>query len=127
MTLHSYQSVRRATLVEGASPHRLVEMLYEGALSNIAIARKHVATNNRALLHVHIDKAVAIIQELQASLQDYQTNELSANLFDLYSFIVKTLMESEKSLDDDSLNTCANLIEILSDAWKDINPGRIAA
>jgi flagellar protein FliS len=127
MTLHSYQSVRRATLVEGASPHRLVEMLYEGALSNIAIARKHIATNDRKMLHVHIDKAIAVIQELQASLHDYQNNELSANLFELYSYIVSTLIESEKNLDDDKLNTCANLIEILSDAWKNINPERAAA
>lgn len=127
MTLHSYQSVRRATLVEGASPHRLVEMLYEGALSNIAIARKHIATNDRKMLHTHIDKAVAIIQELQASLQDYQTNELSASLFDLYSYIVSTLIDSEKNLDDNSLITCLNLIEILNDAWKEINPEKIAA
>lgn len=127
MTLHSYQSVRRATLVEGASPHRLVEMLYEGALSNIAIARKHIATKDRKMLHVHIDKAVAVIQELQASLHDYQNNELSANLFELYSYIVTTLIESEKTLDDDKLKTCINLIEILSDAWKDINPQKVAA
>ncbi|MFT5895263.1 MAG: flagellar protein FliS [bacterium] len=127
MTLLSYQSVRRATLVEGASPHRLVEILYEGALSNIAIARKHISTNDRKRLHVHIDKAVAVIQELQASLQDYQTNELSANLFELYSYIVSMLLESEKKLDDDSLNTCLNLIEILSDTWKEINPEKIAA
>lgn len=127
MTLHSYQSVRRATLVEGASPHRLVEMLYEGALSNIAIARKHIATNDRKMLHVHIDKAVAVIQELQASLHDYQNNELSANLFELYSYIVTTLIESEKTFDDDKLKTCINLIEILSDAWKDINPEKVAA
>jgi flagellar protein FliS len=127
MTLHSYQSVKRATLVEGASPHRLVEMLFEGALSNIAIARRHMTKNNRQMSHVHIDKAVAVIQELQASLQDYQTNELSANLFDLYSYIVSTLMESEKNLDDESLKTCVNLIGILCDAWKEINPERMAA
>jgi flagellar protein FliS len=102
-------------------------MLYEGALSNIAIARKHIATKDRKMLHVHIDKAVAVIQELQASLHDYQNNELSANLFELYSYIVTTLIESEKTLDDDKLKTCINLIEILSDAWKDINPQKVAA
>jgi flagellar protein FliS len=127
MTLLSYQSVRRATLVEGATPHRLVEILYEGALSNIAIARKHVAKNDRRLLHKHIDKSVAVIQELQASLQDYQTNELSASLFDLYSFIVSTLIESNKNLDDEGLVICQNLIGILNDAWSEINPEKIAA
>ncbi|MFT5045026.1 MAG: flagellar protein FliS [Porticoccaceae bacterium] len=127
MTLLSYQSVRRATLVEGATPHRLVEILYEGALSNIAIARKHVAKNDRRLLHKHIDKSVAVIQELQASLQDYQTNELSASLFDLYSYIVTTLIESNKNLDDEGLVICQNLIEILNDAWSEISPEKFAA
>lgn len=127
MTLHSYQQVKRATLVEGASPHRLVEMLYEGALSNIAISRKHIESNDRQMLHVHIDKAVAIVQELQASLKDYQSNEISANLFDIYSYIVNTLMDSEKNMDDDSLKTCLELIGILSDAWKSISPEKAAA
>lgn len=127
MTLHSYQSVRRATLVEGASPHRLIEMLYEGAISNIAISRKHIASNDRQLLHIHIDKAVAIIQELQASLHDYKTNEISANLFDLYSYIVNTLMDSEKNMDDGRLQTCVELIVILNEAWKSICPEKIAA
>lgn len=127
MTLHSYQSVRRATLVEGASPHRLVEMLYEGALSNIAIARKQMAKKNRGSLHFYIDKAVAIVQELQACLHDHESNELSANLFDLYSYIVKTLLESERNMSDDTLIVCENLIGILSDAWKEINPESIAA
>lgn len=127
MTLHAYQSVKRATLVEGASPHRLIEMLYDGALSNIAIARQHIRSNNRQLLHNSIDKAVAIIQELQASLLDYNVNELAGNLFDLYSFITSTLLASGKNMEEKGLDICANLIDILRDAWIAISPERLAA
>lgn len=127
MTLHAYQSVKRATLVEGASPHRLIEMLYDGALSNIAIARQHIRSNNRQLLHNSIDKAVAIIQELQASLLDYNVNELAGNLFDLYSFITSTLLTSGKNMEEKGLDICANLIDILRDAWIAISPERLAA
>lgn len=127
MTLHAYQSVKRATLVEGASPHRLIEMLYDGALSNIAIARQHIRSNNRQLLHNSIDKAVAIIQELQASLLDYNVNELAGNLFDLYSFIISTLLTSGKNMEEKGLDICANLIDILRDAWIAISPERLAA
>lgn len=127
MTLHAYQSVKRATLVEGASPHRLIEMLYDGALSNIAIARQHIRSNNRQLLHNSIDKAVAIIQELQASLLDYNVNELAGNLFDLYSFIISTLLTSGKNMEEKGLDICANLIDILRDAWTAISPERLAA
>ena len=127
MTLHAYKSIKKATLVEGATPHRLIEMLYEGALSNIAIARQHLQAGNRPLMHIHVDKAVAIVQELQGSLHDHQNNELSGNLFDLYSYIVKTLLESDRTMDDEGLSSSANLIDILRDAWQAIVPERAAA
>lgn len=114
-------------MVEGTSPHQLIEMLYDGALSNIAIARQHMAAQNRQQLHVTIDKAVAIVQELQGSLKDHETNELAGNLFDLYSYIVRTLISSEREMSDEGLGVCANLIDILRDAWQMIAPESVAA
>jgi len=114
-------------MVEGASPHRLIEMLYDGALSNIAISKQHMEAGDRQRLHSHIDKAVAIIQELQGCLHDHETNEISANLFDLYSYLVKTLVSSEMTMDNEGLSACANLVTILKDAWSNISPERVAA
>ena len=127
MTLQAYQSVRRSTLVEGASPHQLIAMLYDGALSNISIARKHLKEDRGYQMRVHIDKSIAIVQELQASLKDYETNELAGNLFELYSFITATLISANQNKDDDSLATCTGLIEILKDAWQAISPEQVAA
>lgn len=127
MTLHAYQSVKKATLVEGVSSHQLIEMLYDGALSNIAIAREHLRQSDRVQLHINIDKTVAIVQELQASLRDYETNELAGNLFELYNYMVSTLLTAEKSMDDKGLRECAQLIDILRDAWVAITPEQVAA
>ncbi len=127
MTLQAYKSVRKATLVEGASPHQLIALLYDGALSNIAIARQHVAHGRRGDLHRHNDKAIAIIQELQSSLKDYETNELAGNLFELYRYIVATLITSEKNMDDEGFGVCAHLIDVLRDAWQAIAPESLAA
>ena len=122
MTLLAYQSVHKATLVEGASPHRLIEMLYDGALSNIAIARQHLSNKNRLDMHKNINKTMAIVQELQSSLKDYETNELAGNLFELYSYIVSTLISSDRDMDDEGLGVCAHLLDILRDAWVAISP-----
>ncbi|MFK7861401.1 MAG: flagellar export chaperone FliS [Granulosicoccus sp.] len=127
MTLHAYQSVRKATLVEGASPHQLIEMLYDGALSNIAIAREHLSQGRREGLHKHVNKAMAIVQELQGSLKDYQTDEIAGNLFELYNYIIATLVTSNKNMDDEGLAICAHLIDVLRDAWQAIAPASIEA
>ncbi|MFK8079278.1 MAG: flagellar export chaperone FliS [Granulosicoccus sp.] len=127
MTLHAYQSVRKATLVEGASPHQLIEMLYDGALSNIAIAREHLSQDRRAELHKHVNKALAIVQELQGSLKDYETNEIAGNLFELYSYIIATLISANKNLDDEGFGVCAHLLDVLRDAWKAITPESVKA
>ena len=122
MTIHAYQTVRKATLIEGATPHQLTQMLYDGALSNIAIARQHLSQDNRQGVHQHVDKAVAIVQELQGSLKDHETNELAGNLYELYSYIVRTLIVSETSKDDEGFGVCAHLLDVLRDAWQSIAP-----
>lgn len=127
MTLQAYKSVRRSTLVEGASPHQLIAMLYDGAMSNIAIARQHLANDDRQQMHAHVDKGVAIVQELQASLKDYETNELAGSLFELYGYIVNTMIAANQHKDDEGLATCANLIDILRDAWQTIASEQVAA
>ena len=78
-------------------------------------------------MHVHIDKGVAIVQELQASLTDYKTNELAGNLFELYRYIVNTMIAANQNKDDEGLATCANLVDILRDAWQAITPEQVAA
>lgn len=127
MTLQAYQSVRKATMIEGASPHQLIAMLYDGAISNIAIARQHIATGKRQQLHVHTDKALAIVQELQGSLKNYETDELAGNLFELYSYITATLIKSEREMDDEGFGVCAHLLDVLRDAWNSIAPANSAA
>ena len=127
MTLNAYQSVRKATLVEGATPHQLIELLYDGALSNIAIARQHLVQGNRDRLHHHTDKTIAIVQELQGSLKDYETNELAGNLFELYAYMIRTLISSETQMDDEGFGVCAHLLDVLRDAWQSIAPENVEA
>ena len=127
MTLHAYESVRKASLIEGATPHKLIELLYDGALSNIAVARQFLVQGNRKGVHIHVDKTMAIVHELQSSLKDYETNELSGNLFELYTYIVNTLISSEQQMDDEGFGVCAHLLDVLRDAWKSIAPENAVA
>ncbi|MFK7854214.1 MAG: flagellar export chaperone FliS [Granulosicoccus sp.] len=127
MTVNAYKAVKRVSMVEGTTPHQLISLLYDGAFSQITMARQHLASNNGQSLHNCVDKAVAIVQELQASLRDYQTDELAGNLFELYAYIVKTLIDSKNNLDDGGFSTCSELIDILRESWQAISPEAVAA
>jgi len=127
MTINAYKAVKRVSMVEGTTPHQLITLLYDGAFSQITMARQHLANGNRQKLHDCVDKAVAIVQELQASLRDYQTDELAGNLFELYAYIVKTLIDAKTGSDDKGFATCCQLIGILRDSWQAISPEKVAA
>ncbi|NND90221.1 MAG: flagellar export chaperone FliS [Granulosicoccus sp.] len=127
MTVHAYKAVKRVSMVEGTTPHQLISLLYEASLSQIAMAQQHLVSNDHYRLHQCVDKAIAIVQELQASLLNYQSDELAGNLFELYSYIVRTLIQSQAKYDAAGFSTCKNLLEILQDAWEAISPERATA
>ena len=127
MTINAYKAVKRVSMVEGTTPHQLISLLYDGALSQITMARQHLANNNRQKLHDSVDKAIAIVQELQASLRDYKTVELAGNLYELYAYIVKTLIDAKTSSDDTRFANCSELLGILRESWQDISPEKMAA
>lgn len=127
MTVHAYMAVKRVSAVEGTSPHQLISILYEASLSQIAMASQHLQQGRQQQLHECVNKAIAIVQELQASLLNYDKNELAGNLFDLYSYIVRTLIESKAKSDQTGFSTCTQLLEILQDTWSSIEPENVVS
>ena len=57
MTVHAYQAVKRVSTVEGSSPHELICILYDAALSQIAMAQQHIDHKNYQHLFLCADKA----------------------------------------------------------------------
>ncbi len=113
-----YRSVNASTAIEGASPHKLVSMLYQAVTSEIAAARgalerRDIAEKGRAIGH-----AVRIIEEgLIAPLDMAAGGPLAQNLRDLYQYIVYRLTIGNVKSDDGALAECATLARSMSDGW----------
>ena len=123
----AYRDVRRASLAEGATPHQLITMLYDGAIARIETARE-LEGNEHANVRRHaLDRALAIVHELQGSLREPDTNELSGRLFTLYAYISERLMEGAHGASSAPLDEAAMLLGTLREAWADIAPGAAAA
>ena len=80
-----YQEVGRRSAIEGASPHRLVEMLLEGAMINIERAVTAIQDNDIEARGKWINKTIDIVAELRNSLDIERGGEIAENLHRLYS------------------------------------------
>ncbi|MCP3666052.1 MAG: flagellar export chaperone FliS [Gammaproteobacteria bacterium] len=115
--MSQYKSVSVSSGVEGASPHRLVQMLMEGALDKIASAKGHMLRSEVAEKGRFISWAITIISGLQSSLDMEGGGEISSNLDDLYDYMVRRLGEAGASDDPAILDEVSSLLVELKSAW----------
>jgi|SRR5690606_26628071 len=115
--VNSYASVKVHSGVESASPHRLIQMLFEGALERIAQAKGAILQKQFARKGELIGKAVAIVGGLQGSLNDNEGGALAANLDSLYDYIIRRLTQANSENSIESLDECGRLPGEIKSAW----------
>jgi len=118
----NYSSVKVQSGVDGASPHRLIQMLYEGALERIAQAKGAMQQERHVQRAELIRKAVNIVMALQGSLNDEEGGDMTASLDNLYDYIVRTLLFANAHNDPAKLDECGRLLGELKSAWDGIAP-----
>jgi len=117
----AYRQVGVETAVAGASPHHLVQMLFDGLIESIAqatgaIRQGHVDAKGRA-----IGRAVRIVDEgLKASLDMDGGGRLAADLTELYAYVTLRLTQANLRNDTRLLDECLALIQPLREAWGSI-------
>lgn len=124
--LSQYNSVSVSTGIEDATPHRLVQMLMEGALDKIAAAKGHMVRNEPAEKGRFISWAISIISGLHTSLDMEAGGELSQNLADLYDYMVRRLGEASAKNDPAILDEVSSLLLEVKSAW-DVIPAQLDA
>jgi len=116
----SYAKVHRQSNVEVASPHKLIDMLYEGALERIVQAKGAIQYNNIELRGKKINSAIAIVGGLRTSLDRDQGGDIAANLDGLYVYIQNILAKAHRNADAELLDEAAKLVGNMRDSWKQI-------
>jgi flagellar secretion chaperone FliS len=118
-----YQSVKLDTGVAGASPHRLVEMLFEEFLASCSRARGALRAADVAEKGRAIARAVRIIDEgLRAGLNMKDGGALARELHDLYGYITVRMTHANLHNDEPAIAECAALVQPLYEAWRSIGP-----
>ncbi|HEY2605894.1 flagellar export chaperone FliS [Paraburkholderia sp. RL18-103-BIB-C] len=127
---NAYARVGVETSVMGASPHRLIVLLYQGARQAIAQARMHLQGGNVADRGMAVSKAIRIIESgLQQSLNLEVGGEIAERLNALYSYMTRRLFEANIKQSETMLVEVDGLLATLEEAWIGIAPeiARMAA
>lgn len=116
----TYRNLDLETSVAQADPHRLIEMLFDGAASSIVQARNALRDGRIPAKGEATGRAVRILDEgLKASL-DPRGGELAANLKALYEYMTHRLLDANLSNDDTKYEEVGRMLDQLRDAWKRI-------
>lgn len=117
----AYNRVGIESSVVAADPHRLVSMLFQGALLAIASAKISMQNKDTPAKGAAISKAISIIGEgLHASLDKKAGGELAEQLASLYDYMVRRLFEANLKNDPAILDEISSLLNELKGAWDSI-------
>ena len=118
--LNQYQQVNVQAMVAGASPHRLVQMLMDGALQRIAEARGALSRSEIALKGEKIGKAIAIVGGLREALNTDLENRLVEDMDALYDYVQRRLLEANTTNNDAILVEVSQLMRTVKEGWDGI-------
>ena len=118
----------RETRVKTASQGQLIIMLYEGAVKHLDQSLEFLSLNaggkknpgNIEKISNSILKAQEIITELTVSLDFEQGGDIAKNLFSLYTWFNKELLEGNIQQDVRRIMMIRNQLNELKSAWTEI-------
>ena len=115
-----YKQVSVHSSLMDASPHRLIQMLMEGALEKIAEAKGNMLNQYIAKKCKDIGTAINIIANLQACLNKEAGGEDAENLDSLYDYMCRRLVIANSCNDETILDEVMSLMVEIKSGWDGI-------
>ena len=117
----AYKNVGAQSSVEFASPHQLIDLLFDGLLVALASARGALQRGDVAAKGVQIMRAVRLLNEgLKAGLDKERGGALAERLASLYDYCIERLTLANVRNDGEMLAEVAALISPVAQGWKEI-------
>ena len=119
--VNAYAKVGLETGIGSASPHKLIVMLYDGALVAVLSAQMHMKSGNIPEKGKSISKAIQIIDNgLRASLDKKAGGQIAEGLDALYEYMSARLLAANIHNDLALLEEVQRLLTDLRETWNAI-------
>ncbi|MBU1312332.1 MAG: flagellar export chaperone FliS [Gammaproteobacteria bacterium] len=119
--IKAYKSVGVKNDLAVADPHRVIQLLMQGSLENMALAKGAIERKDFVVKSKSVSKAMTIIAALQNSLDMAAGGEVSENLWSLYDFMVNHLMQASRESSVAKVDDVMEIMLKIKSAWDQIS------
>ena len=103
---------------EGMTSEKLIHLLYKGALQHLTFAREGVLEKKPKKRGEHLSKVIAIVSELNASIDPNMNDESTRFLRGLYTSILTELPKASLTNDIKTVDLTYSYLEKLNEIWE---------
>ncbi|QTL96925.1 flagellar export chaperone FliS [Iocasia frigidifontis] len=119
MSVNPYQKYKNAQY-ETASPEQLLLMLYNGAIKFAGQARTALEEKNIEVANNKLKKTQDVINELMVSLDLDQGGEIASNLYSLYEYMNRRLIQANIRKDPKIVDEVVGLLSEIKESWEEV-------
>ena len=120
--MSQYKDIDIISKVEGATKHEFIKILLEELFVNLTILSETIETKSKTSPQKSksFAKIITSLSILMQSL-DFKSGEpIASNLFSLYDYCRRSVIDDYKSLKTDGINSSAEVISDILSAWNEI-------
>lgn len=118
----AYRSTAVETRVHEADPHKLIELMFEGAIQRLRTAEACTESGDIPRKAKAASEAGAIIDSLSGCLDFSQGGDIAARLEALYDYASRRVVSANAANDPAGFAEVADLLDDVYGAWKAIRP-----
>ena len=119
--IQTYNQIDTQGKILNASPHRMVQILFENAIDRVSKAKAAMLANNVHDKGQYISMAITIIDGLQSSLDHKLGGDVAANLDKLYDYMTRSLLEANLENQVEKLDEVVKLLREIKSGWDQIS------
>lgn len=119
-SVNQYKNVDNYTGVVDADPHKLIQMLLDGALGKLSVVKGLMERNDMAKKGEIIGQVMLIVGGLRSSLDMETGGDIAVNLDNLYEYMGRRLLEANLMNDVGIIDEVVSLLREIKTAWDSI-------